>query len=209
MPVDFPSYAGVSKIGVLPDLGVVAARSQGGLVITSRKIDPFWQGTLTTTKLEPWRGNNQHARFLSFLSRCVDLNLRVDWVPPRHRLPGAYTEASWPLVGDFELVDVPDQRTLTVGGLEEGLVLGTSDRIAVLQGDLVVHRWIAEDLVVSSAIAQDIPVTPRLPVGLLLPGAMVRLENPPIRFLIEPGSWSTEEVAEPSAISFRVMEALR
>ncbi len=208
MPVPFPAYAGSAKIGVLPDLGVASARSEGGLVVTSRKSDPFWSGSLTTIKLEPWQGGNRHAQFLAFLSRCVDLNLRVDWVPPRHRLPGAYTAQTWPLIGDCSLVDVPDQRTLRVGGMQAGLVLSAGDRVAVLQGDSVVHRWVAEDVIVSSAIAQNIAVTPRLPIGLLAPAAVVKLKDPVLRFMVEPGSWDTHEASEPTAITFSVMEAV-
>lgn len=208
MPVLMPNV-GVSRIGVLPDLGVVGARSEGGLIITSRKSDPFWTGKLTTAKLEPWRGNNRHARMLAFLSDCVDRNLRVDWVHPRHDYPGSYTADTWPMLGDGSLNDIVDARTLDVQGLVAGMVLARGDRIAVLQGDIVVHRWVAEDVVVDSAISQAVPVTPRLPVGLLAPSATVRLANPPLRFMIVPGSWDTDEAHEPTSISFDVAEALR
>ncbi|WP_323014540.1 hypothetical protein [Devosia sp.] len=83
------------------------------------------------------------------------------------------------------------------------------DRLAIYQGDIVVHRWVAENVLVSGQISQAIPVTPRLPIGVLAPGAIVALKNPKMRFMIVPASWDAAEVANPSSISFEVMEALR
>lgn len=209
MPVNFPLSAFAST-DVAPELGVITARSEGGLVITSRRFDPYWKGSYTTAPLDP-RGANERADFLAWLTWAADINMRVDFLHPRHRLPKAYTADTWPMSGDAELVDTPDQRTLTVSGLPIGLDLRRSDRIAVRQGDIVVHRWIASNHIVTSGVSQAVPVTPRLPIGILEPEAIVVLEDPPLRAVIEPGSWADSQREEygPSPVTFGIMEALR
>lgn len=208
MPVNMPAYA-FTSLGVGSEVGSAYARSEGGLFVTSRKADPFWNGPMTTQPLQGWQGNNQHADFLAFLTNCVDRNLRVDFVHPRHRLPSAYTDDTWPMAGDASLNAVTDAWTINAAGLSTGLILKRGDRLSVLQGDLVVHRWVAANLVVSSAISQNIQLTPRLPIGVLAADAVVVLRDPKMRFMIVPGSWDGEEVANPSPITFEVSEALR
>lgn len=208
MPVDMPAYA-FTTLGVQAALGVTVARSEGGLVVTSRQGDPFWSGPMTTRPLQGWKGNNEYADFLAFLTDCVDRHLRVDFVHPRHRLPSAYTAETWPMGGNADLVDTPDLRAVTLSGLALGLILKRGDRLSILQDDIVVHRWIAADTVVSSTTSQHLPLTPRLPIGVLAPSATVVLEDPKMRFMVVAGSWNTEEVANPAPITFDVMEALR
>jgi|GEM_PF-2536936 len=208
MPTTMPAYA-FTDIDVLPALGISHARSQGGLVVTSRNSDPFWRGRMTTQPLGVFGGNNQHADFLAWMIWAADNNMRVDFVHPRHRLPGSYTADSWPMIGNASLISTPDQRTLRVSGVTEGIELRRGNRIAVYQSDLVVHRWVAADLTVTSEIAQNIPVTPRLPLGVLAPAATVALADPKMRFMIIPGSWDAAEVADASQISFEVMEAVQ
>jgi len=208
MPENMPAYA-FTDLDVTPALGTAFARSQGGLVVTSRNSDPYWRGTMTTQLLDVFGADNQHADFLAWLIRCCDLNMRVDFVHPRHTLPRSYRSGGWPMIGDGTLLDAPDLRTLTVADIPSGVQLRRGDRLAVYQGDIVVHRWVAVDTLVSSAISQAVPVTPRLPIGVLAPGAIVALKEPKMRFMIVPGSWDAAEVANPSSISFEVMEALR
>ncbi len=209
MPVDLPLNA-FTSLDLAPDLGVIAARSEGGLVITSRRFDPYWRGIFTTGPLDP-RGDNERADFLAWLVWAADLNMRIDLVHPRHRYPSAYTATTWPMVGDGSLVSTPDMRTLNISGVPVGTLLRRRDRVSVIQDDIIVHRWIAADVEVASEISQSIPVTPRIPIGVLAPGATVVLENPKMRFAIVPGSWddSQAEVYGPSPIAFEMMEALR
>ena len=209
MAVDLP-ITGFSGIGALPALGINSQRSEGGLVITSRRADPYWSGRLTSGPLSS-TGDNERASLIAWLYNTVELNLRVDWVHPRHRLPRAYTAATWPMVGNASLVDVPDLRTIVVSGLTDGLVLQRGDRLSIMQDDIIIHRWISADLVVSSAISQSIALTPRLPIGVLAPAAAVVLEDPKMRFMIVPESWrdSAGESYGPSPISFDIQEALR
>lgn len=208
MPVDMPAYA-FTEIGASPDLGIASARSEGGLVITSRSADPYWRGPMTTRPLQPLGLRNEHADFRAFLSTCVDQNLRVDFVHPIHRLPHGYIDATWPMAGNAELVSVPNLRTIVLRDLVEGMTLQRGDRLSIVQGDIVCHRWIAADLTVTSAITQAVEVTPRLPIGVVAAGATVLLKNPKMRFMIVPGTWDDKEVAEASPISFEIMEALR
>ncbi|MFD1944741.1 hypothetical protein [Paradevosia shaoguanensis] len=208
MPINLPDYAFIQS-GVDPDLGIASARSEGGLIITSRRADPFWAGPMTTRPLFAHGPRNEHADFRAFLSRCVDENLRVDFVHPRHRFPHAYDAASWPMAGNAELVSVPNLRTIVLRDLVEGMTLQRGDRLSIVQGDIVCHRWVAADLTVTSAITQVVEVTPRLPIGVVAAGATVLLKNPKMRFMIVPGTWDDKEVAEASPISFEIMEALR
>lgn len=207
MPIDFPINA-FSSSDIAPDLGVVTARTEGGLFITSRKSDTFWQGSYTTGPLDP-RGANERAEFLAWLTWAADNNMRVDFLHPRHRLPRAYTAATWPMIGDAELADIEDQRTINVAGLTPGLDLRRGDRLSIIQGDQVVHRWISAPVIVGSMIAQEIAVTPRLPLGVLAPAAVVKLENPPLRAVIVPGSWADSQREEygPTPVTFGLMEA--
>jgi hypothetical protein len=207
MPVDMPAYA-FSSLSVMPDLGISSERSEGGLIITSHRSDPHWQGPMTTVKLGRSAGVNQHADFLAFLSRCVDLNMRVDFVHPLHQLPVSYTLANWPMLDNAELVTVPDLRHIVVRALPMGLALKRGDRLSILQGNVVCHRWIAADVIVSSAITQSLELTPRLPLGVLAAGAAVVLRQPKMRVMIVPGSWDTSEAKEPSTVTFEVSESL-
>lgn len=209
MPVDLPITA-FTSLDLAPDLGVIASRSEGGLVITSRRFDPYWRGIFTTGPLSS-AGNNERANFLAWLVWVADLNMRVDLVHPRHRYPSSYTAATWPMIGDGSLVSTPDMRTLNVAGVPTGIQLRRGDRLSVIQDDIIVHRWIAADVEVASEISQSISVTPRIPIGVLAPAATVVLENPKMRFAIVPGTWSDSqaEVYGPSPISFEMIEALR
>lgn len=101
MAVDLP-IAGFSGIDALPALGINSQRSEGGLVITSRRTDPYWTGRLTSGPLSS-AGDNERASLIAWLYATVELNLRVDWVHPRHRLPRYYTAASWPMAGNAKI----------------------------------------------------------------------------------------------------------
>ena len=208
MPINLPDYA-FTSIDVDTDLGTKFARSEGGLIITSRRSDPFWAGPMTTQPLTGWHDDNQHAAFRAFLTDCVDRNMRVDFIHPRHRLPGAYSLDTWPMAGDARLVSVPNLRTILVADLVVGMILRQGDRISITQGDVVVHRWIASDTLVSSTLSQALPLTPRLPIGVLEADAVVVLKDPKMRFMIVPGSWKADEVANPTPITFEVSESLR
>lgn len=207
MPTDMPVYA-FTGLNVLPNDGKSFARSEGGLVITSSRVDPYWRGRMTTQPLGV-DVPNEHADFLAWMSWAVDLNMRVDFVHPRHRLPVSYTLETWPLSGDASLHSIIDLRTIRVGGLVNGLVLKRGDRLSIVQGDIIAHRWIAADITVSSIISQEIGITPRLPIGVFAPAATVVLKDPKMRFMIVPGSWDAAEQANASPVSFDVEEALR
>lgn len=209
MPVNMPGYA-FSSIDITPDLGRKFARSEGGLVVTSSRSDPFWRGELVTRALNTLPPNNEHARFLAWLNWVCDMNMRVDFVHPVHQYPSQYDASTWPMTGDAELSSVTDLRTVVVRDLVVGMVLKQGDRVSLMQDDIVVHRWLAEDLVVSSTLAQALPVTPRLPIGILSAGAVVKLEKPPMRLMVVPNSWrAPEEARDEATISFEVSEALR
>lgn len=208
MSTNMPGYA-FTDLDLAPELGTTHARTQGGLVVTSRNADPFWRGTMTTKRLNVWGSNNEHADFLAWLIWAVDNNMRVDFVHPRHRVPRNYSVENWPMPGNGSLVATPDMRTLSVSGIPIGVKLKRGDRVSVGQGDIIVHRWIAADTLVESAINQNVPVTPRLPIGILAPAASVLLKDPKLRFMIVPRSISAAEEGDLSSISFEVMEALR
>lgn len=203
MAETFP-VTGFSRIGVRIRSGVVTARTTGGLLVTGRRHEPHWAGPFTTGPLEP----AEWSALAAFLEDCVDRNLRVDFVHPRHAVPRAYTPASWPMIGDAELEAVTDLRTIVVSGLALGLNLRRGDRLSLMQGELVCHRKMAADVVVSSITAQTLALTPRIPMGIFAAGAAVRLRNPPLRLAIVPDSSRDEEVFAQTPMTFETEEAL-
>jgi len=207
MPVDMPAY-GFANWNLLPDMGISSAQTEAGLIITSRHGDAAWKGTLTTVPLAP---KSDYPDFLAFLSRVVDLNLRVDFKHPIYRVPRAYTVDTWPLTDDPTLSSVTDLRHIVVGGLNVGMTLKRGDRLCLRQDGppaVVCHRWLAADVTVSSAIAQTLELTPRLPTGVFAPGASVVFKDPIMRLAVVPGSWNAAEAVAPTGVSFDVLESL-
>jgi hypothetical protein len=209
MPTTFPPGIFVASDTLTPDLAINFARSEGVLIVTSRRSDPHWRGRITTPKLPSWADDNVRADFMAWLHWAVDLNMRVDFVHPKHRLPRHYTLDTWSMIGNATLESVPDLRTIVVSEVPVGTVLKRGDRLSINQGEIIVHRWIAEDVVTSSVLAQTIVLAPRLPIGVLVPGAAVVLKDPKMRFMIVPGSWDGEDRIEPAPVSFEVSESLR
>lgn len=211
MPVPMPDY-GWSAIDVKPELGITSSQSEGGLIITSRRGDPNWTGTLSTGILGS-SSPNQHADFLAFLSRCVDLNFRVDFVHPMHRYPDGYDDSNWPLTDDPTLASITDLRNLNLSGLAIGMLLPRGTRLSLVQGSgdsqVISHRWLAADVTVTSSTAQAIEITPRLPIGVFVVGCAVVFKDPVMRLMIVPDSWDAAEAPDPSSITFGVAESLR
>lgn len=203
MPVSLPSL-GFSALDIMPDLGIAMARTVGGLIVTSRRSDPFFRGTITTGDLEI----ATHSYLQAFLIDCVDQNRLVDFVHPRHVVPRSYTLENLPWPGTGTITALPDNRTVTLSGLPIGLELKRGDRLTLEQGDLRCGRWIQSDVTVGSAIAEALPITPRLPIGIFAPGAFVQFKNPVMRFMVVPGSFSMAEAYRPTPISFDVSEAI-
>lgn len=195
---------GFEKIGLRIVSGVITARSRGGLVVVGRSEEARWAGTFTTDKLRSpqWHG------LMAFLTDCVDRNLRVDFIHPRHVVPAGYNLGTWPVVADPSLVAVTHRRAIVVSGLTIGVVLKRGTRFSLMQGGLICHRVIAVDTVVASGVAQSLQLTPRLPIGLFSAGAIVRFKNPPVRLAIVPDSFSDEEAYAPTPITFGTEEAL-
>jgi hypothetical protein len=211
MPVTFPDNVFVAADTLAPDKGIAAARSEGGLIVTSRRGDPFWRGTITTPALPldgPGIERMLRPEFIAWLHWAEDLNMRIDFVHPRHRLPRSYTEDTWPMGGDGAIVSLTDLRTIVVAGLTMGLILKRGDRLSIEKGGLIVHRWIAAPVTVASTTNQAVSVTPRLPIGIDLSGGSVVLEDPVMRFMIVPGSIVGDEAIDPTPVSFEVSEVL-
>ena len=145
---------------------------------------------------------------MAFLSDCVEMNRRVDFVHPMHQLPMSYTESTFPMVGNGQLVSVTNLRTVVIRDMPIGLILKRGDRLSIMQGEIIAHRWISAPVVVGSVLAQSVSITPRLPFGVFAPGAVVAIKNPKMRVMIVPGSWDANEVAEASPITFEVAESL-
>jgi hypothetical protein len=203
MAETFP-VSGFKRIGLRVRSGIASTRDRGGLLITTRRAEPYWAGSFTTDELD-------HAAWsdlIALLDDCVDRNLRVDFVHPRHAVPRAYTPTSWPLSDDPTLVSVTHGRQIVVLGLSIGMELKRGDRLTVMQGELRCYRRLAADVTVSSGIAQALPISPRLPLGVFTPGADVRFRNPPVRLAIVPDSYPDEEIYQQSAITFETEEAL-
>lgn len=198
----FPFF---ERIGLRIQPGIAHKRDRGGMLITQRRLEPYWAGQFTTDKLAPaaW------ADLIAFLDNCVDRNLRVDFVHPRFALPRAFTEATWPLFADPLLVSITHGREIVVSGLQAGMQLKRGDRLSLMQGELRCYRSLAADVLVSSSISQALPLTPRMPLGLFAAGAAVRFKAPPVRLAIVPGSYQDDEVARQFPVTFETEEALK
>ncbi|MBN9335621.1 hypothetical protein [Devosia sp.] len=204
MAVAFP-FSGFDRIGLRIRSGIAHKRDRGGLLLTQRTVEPYWAGPFTTGKLTPAAWSN----LVAFLSDCVDRNLRVDFVHPRHEVPRAYTLATWPLFADPVLVSVTHGREIVVSGLQVGMELKRGDRFTLMQGEQRCYRSLAADLVVASAISQAIPLTPRMPLGIFAAGALVRFKMPPVRLAVVADSFQDDEVYAPSSLTFEAEEALK
>jgi hypothetical protein len=194
-----------SRILLKVSSGLAFGRDRDVLLLNARKHEPHWIGSFQTGDLDP----DEYADFSAFLTDLVDTNGRVDFVHPRFAVPRAYTQTTWPVAEDAELVAVTDLRHIVVSGLAVGTILKRGDRLTVIQGELRCYRSIAQDVVVSSAIAQTLRLSPRLPLGVFAAGAAVRFKLPPIRLAVVPDSYEPDETSRPSPISFDVMEALQ
>lgn len=204
MAVAFPRPA-FERIGLRIQPGIAHARDRGGMLLTQRRVEPYWAGPFTTGKLSV----AEWADLIAFLDDCVDRNLRVDFVHPRFALPRAYTPATWPLLADPLLVSVTHGREIRVSGLEVGMTFKRGDRFTIMQGELRCYRRLSADLVVASTISQALPISPRMPLGVFAPGAAVRFAAPPVRLGIVPGSYQDDEVAQQFPVKFETEEALK
>ena len=205
MAVSLPQ-GGFSELdGFLPDLGIASAVTLGGIVITSRSADPVVRGRQTTGKLDL----DERRDYEAFLIDCADRHMRVDFVHPRHRVPRSYTADTLPFDGLGDVTGFADLRSATVSDLYVGLVLKRGDPIGFEQSGMKLKRWLQSDLVVSSATAQVLPITPRLPIGVFTSGAVVRLLDPVLRYIIVPGSISGAERYERTALSWNFVEVLK
>lgn len=205
MAVSLPD-GGFSELdGFLPDLGIASAMTIGGIVITSRSADPVVRGRQATGKLDL----DERRDYEAFLIDCADRHLRVDFVHPRHRVPRAYTPDTLPFDGLGTVTGFPDLRTATVSGLHVGLVMKRGDPVGFEQAGMKLKRWLQSDLIVSSATAENLPVAPRLPIGVFSTGAVVRLLDPVLRYVIVPGSIGGPERYERTALSWDFVEVLK
>ncbi|HTM77010.1 MAG TPA: hypothetical protein VL133_05225, partial [Devosia sp.] len=189
MPAETFPIPGFERIGLRVISGVVTARDRGGMIVTGRRAEPRWAGSFTTDKLT----RDDWADLVALLDDCVDRNLRVDFIHPLFKVPRSYTLDTWPLAADPVLVAVTDRRHIVVSDLTVGLVLKRGDRLTLIQDELRCYRKIAVDTVVTSAIAQTLQLTPRIPAGLFAAGSIVRFKYPPIRLAIVPDSYQAEE----------------
>lgn len=205
MPAETFPIPGFERIGLRVVSGVVTARDRGGMIVTGRRAEPRWAGPFTTDKLS----RNEWADLFALLDDCVDRNLRVDFIHPLYAVPRSYTLDTWPLAADPVLVSATDRRHIMVSGLTVGLMLKRGDRLTLMQDDLRCYRKIAVDTVVTSAIAQTLQLTPRIPSGLFAAGSIVRLKNPPIRLAIVPDSYAQDEEYSPTPVTFETEEALQ
>ena len=202
MAVTLPT-GGFEELDIPPDLGIARARTIGSLVVTSRGSDPVVRGKMTTGKLSLAERQDWEA----FLVDAMDRNLRVDFVHPRHRTPISYTLDSLPFAGTGSAIEFPDLRTMSASGLPVDLMLKRGDRVGIEQSGMKLCRWMRADTTVASTTDQDLPLTPRLPIGVFSAGATIRLLDPVMRFLVT-GIDTMAERYEQTPISFSVEEVL-
>lgn len=187
-----------------PSLGLTFGRDLGGLGLTGRTADAYWTGTLTTNALSI--ADRQKA--LADLLYWADMNKRISFVHPQYRYPQGYDADSWPLTDDPVVTAITDRRHIAVMGLEVGMVLPRGTRFTLIQGDLRCYRELPLDVTVSSATAQALQVSPRLPLGVFAADCTISFVAPEVRLAIVPESWQADEGLEPAPLAFEVSETL-
>ena len=203
MAETFPFSVRSTRLGVVS--GLTYGRDRGGLIISSRNVEPYWSGTFSTAPLT----REDRAEALAFLDDCVDRNLRVDFIHPLYRYPVGYNSATWPLgLVDASLGSVTNLRTIVVAGLQVGTVLRKGSRLCLIQGSTICYRKVTAEVTVASAIAQSLSIGPRLPPGIFAPAATVRFANPFVRMMVVPESWDPDEDIEDTEVSWEMMEVL-
>ncbi|CDP54074.1 hypothetical protein [Devosia sp. DBB001] len=203
MAETFPDLIGKMAVNIVS--GMKYGRDKGGMLVSTRDMDSYWAGKFTSGKLL----QDEYADLDAWLTDCVELNKRVDFIHPRFRVPRSYTLDNLPFGGAANVVAIPDLRHVVLSGLPLGLILKRGDRFTLVQDDLRCYRKVAEDILVDSSIAQSVRLTPRLPMGVFAAGCTALFKNPPLRLAIVPDSWTTEEWYQASALSFEATEALR
>lgn len=193
-------------INLEPDHVVSTSRSRGGYLSEITVADPLWAGSLRTTPLS----ERQLRAWEAFMSDAVERKLAFDFVHPSKRCPVEYTPATLPFSGQGILTSVADLRNPVMSGLYVGLQLRRGDRVSFVQGDFISYRMVREDTLVSSAISQAVPITPRLPLGRFAVAAQAEFLDPPMRLRIVANSWSAPLVGgQPTRGSFEVFESPR
>lgn len=202
MPTTIP--APIRTTNLSPRSGKSYRLGEDGLVITSVYRDPVWQGEFVTPPLDA----EDRGELLAWLDDCVDRNLRVDYVHPLYKYPAGYKESTWPLVSDPTLSAVVNQRQITVAGLSDTLTLPKGTRLSIIQGNRVCYRRLAAAVAAPSSISETIEITPRIPLGVFAPSALVRFERPFVRMMVIPDSWDSTEDIEATPVAFSMVESL-
>jgi len=187
-----------------PVSGITFGRDQGGLGVSGRQAEPYWAGTLTTPALSI----ADRKKALADLGYWVDMNRRISFVHPQRSYPDGFDADSWPLDDDPTVTSFTDRRAIVVSGLEAGMVLPRGTRFTLMQDDLRCYRELPLDVTVSSAVAQTLNVSPRLPLGVFADDCAIRFVDPEVRLAIVPDSWSADEDIEGLPLSFDVSETL-
>lgn len=185
--------------------GLAFGREEGGLIVSSRHVEPYWSGTVVTPPL----ARDDRIEALALLDDWVDMNRRVDIVHPLYRWPVGYDEQTWPMVGDATLDAVTDLRNIVVDGLTAGMTLRAGSRLCIVQGDSVCYRKIVTTVLSTTALSQSLNIGPRIPPGVFANGATVRFEDPFIRTMVVPDSWDASEDIEDEPLEIELMEALQ
>lgn len=202
--MSFPG--GLLSIDFAPFFPVEEARDDAGNVWETRDADPYWQGRGTTGKLNFDKLQNWDGFMLDAM-----LNRRViEFVDPIYRVPAHYRKS--PLPGGFsgtgQVANLLDPLNPAVQGLPVGMVLKRGDRIGFADSNNKTCHVITADLVVSSNVAQPIPVVPPVLPNVFGPGDDVVLVDPVLRLNIEPNSWSAPRRALQDTVgTFSVIEA--
>lgn len=185
-------------------LNINFGRDLGGLGLSGRTADAYWRGALTTPALSIL----DRQKALADLTYWADMNKRISFVHPQYLYPAGYDAATWPLATNPVVTAITDRRHIVVMGLVVGMVLPRGTRFTLIQDDLRCYRSLPVDVVVASATAQTLPVSPRLPLGVFAPNCRISFVSPEVRLAIVPDSWSPDEDIDLLPLSFDVSETL-
>jgi len=186
MPYDVPDSFELAQIETPEESGLAFTRTEGGLIITSRRSDAYLSGRMVTRPLEV----NEYKDLRAFLNAAVQRNRRLDFVHPKFVRPMDYTLAQLSSMfgwsGLAGVVNLDDLFTPRLSGLPVGLQLRRGDCLSFRDGLKNSYKTVESDTLVASNSSQAVPLTSRLGIGVFSLSAAVHFVDPVLRFMVVP-----------------------
>ena len=202
MTISFP--AGLARLDLRIQWGRLVARDKLGGSWESEDADPYWTGSLTTSKLTDARLQDWEA----FAAGAIAARSVIAFVDPVFRLPLAYRASGlpgdWDGTGEVEALDDPSAPV--VSGLPVGVTLKRGDRLNLVDGTARSYHMLRADVTVASDTAQALPIVPYALPNAFSAGAGVSFADPSVGLHIVANSWTAPRVARQLTVATASLE---